>query len=155
MLFLYVLSLLSLTFGLRFELDASSTGNTRCVREFVGSEALVVVNVKTNGNQNDGQKLSLSITDNYENRYFFRENVLDHVYQTFSPSPGASFDICFTNKIDNPKSNSGYKSRDIDLEVLIGSSARDWSALQAAATPAIIEPHRASRTRAPVIMMVL
>lgn len=127
-----LLSLLSLSFALRFELDALANGNTRCIRDFVGSEPLVVVNVKTNGNANDGQKLSLTITDEFENRYFYRDNIVSHVYQTFSPSPGSSFDICFTNTLETAKGSSGRKMRDIELEVLIGSSARDWSALQAA-----------------------
>lgn len=132
LMFLLLLSFLSLAFGLRFELDAIAGGNTRCIREFVGSEALVVVNIKTNGSPNDGQRLTLSITDNDENRYFYRENVLDHVYQTFSPAPETSFDICFTNTIETSNGGSARRARDIELEVLIGSSARDWSVLQAA-----------------------
>lgn len=122
--------LLAVVSALRFELEATPNGNTRCIRDFVGTETLVVLNVKTNGRLNDGQGLSLRVTDNKGNQLAYRDRVTDKSYQTFAPTPDTSFDVCFTNTLEK-STGSGSRFREIELELQIGTAARDWAAFQA------------------------
>nr|AJE25519.1 ER vesicle protein [Starmerella bombicola] len=124
--------LLSVVSALKFELDATTGGNTRCIRDFVGSETLVVVKVKASGSLSDGQRLSMVITDSKDNRFAFRDNVVDKAYQTFSPTKDTSFDVCFTNHLDRATGSGGRRYREIDLDVQVGTNARDWQSYQAA-----------------------
>lgn len=124
--------LLSIVSALKFELEATANGNSRCIRDFVGSETLVVVKAKTSGSLSDGQRLSMAITDSKDNRFAFRDNIVDKVYQTFSPHKDTSFDVCFINFLDRATGSMGRKFREIELDVQVGTNARDWQAYQAA-----------------------
>lgn len=139
--------LLAVVQGLKFDLEANPNGNTRCVRDFVGSESLVVVKVKTNGNQNDGQQLSMEISDAKGNRYAYKNSITDKVHQAFSPSPDTSFDVCFTNRLNQATGNTAPRQRSIELDVQIGANARDWDAYQAAekVKPAEVELRQLSQ----------
>lgn len=117
--------------ALRFQLEARTDGKgTRCIRDFVGQENLVVVKVRTNGQRGDGQMLSMSINDSRGNKYGYKDDIIDRIYQTFVPSADTSFDVCFTNTLTQA-AGPGAKFRDIELEVEIGAAARDWNAVQA------------------------
>ncbi|GMM31839.1 Erv25 protein [Martiniozyma asiatica (nom. inval.)] len=133
-----VLLFVCTVWGLRFELQASQNDVApQCVREFVSDGQLVVVTVNTNGHVNDGQILSLSITDAEGNEYRKNDNVNGNFKVAFNAKETSSFDICFTNRI-----RPGYKSRnngpgkvlatEIELEIEAGSMAREWNAVQAA-----------------------
>lgn len=126
------LSLFHAVFALRFTLEAGpAPGNTRCIRDFVTKDTMVVVRTKTNGYQGDGQTLSTVIFDSKGNQYGYRENFVDEYKQVFTPSQDAVFDVCYTNKIVDSR-QTAHLTRDIELEVEIGASARDWNAVQAA-----------------------
>jgi len=117
--------------ALIFELEATTAGNTRCIRDFVGTETLVVLNAKTNGRVGDGQRLGMRVTDSKGNQLAYRDSVNEKAYQTFAPTQGTSFDVCFTNTLEQSTGSAGRRYREIDLELQIGAAARDWAAIQA------------------------
>ncbi|ODQ67494.1 hypothetical protein NADFUDRAFT_69289 [Nadsonia fulvescens var. elongata DSM 6958] len=114
--------------ALKFNLPAQPKGShPRCVRDFVTKGTLVVVNVKTNGQEGDGQELIVTITDNAGNDHGGKA-VLKKSRMAFTAPRDASFDVCFENIHTNTVPNL---YREVELDVEIGANARDWNALQA------------------------
>lgn len=126
-IFLTLFTLFNAVSALRLKIDAN--GQSRCIRDFVAKDTLVVVNARSDGYYGDGQKLSVLIQDVKGNKYAFRDSMGDTFRQAFTPSSDTSFDICFTNTLQNGR--SGQQSRHIELDVEIGAHARDWAAMQA------------------------
>lgn len=121
--------------ALRFELPATQGHDEtpQCVREFVTDGQLVVVSVQTNGRIGDGQVLSMKITNSDGDEYRRKDNIAGEIKVAFSAHDTSSFDICFTNRLQPGYIANGRQlSREIELEVEAGASARDWNAIQSA-----------------------
>ncbi|AWU76705.1 hypothetical protein CAS74_000644 [Pichia kudriavzevii] len=133
-LFFTLVAFLHAVNALRFELPAQANNpDPQCVREFVSDGQLVVVTVNTNGHPNDGQVLSLRITNADGDEYRRKDDISGNVKVAFSADETSSFDICFTNKVQpGYRSNGRQLSREIELEVESGANARDWNAIQSA-----------------------
>lgn len=120
--------------ALRFELAAQQHNpETQCVREFVNDGQLVVVTISTNGVSGDGQQLSVRITNADGDEYRRKDDIAGKIKIAFSADETSSFDICFTNRLQPGFiSNGRILSREIELEVEAGATARDWNAIQSA-----------------------
>lgn len=120
--------------ALRFEIPAQQGNNEpQCVREFVSDGQLVVVTVNTNGRVNDGQILSLRITNAAGDEYRRKDDIAGKIKLAFSADVTSSFDICFTNRLQPGYNANGRQlSREVELEVEAGANARDWNAIQSA-----------------------
>lgn len=133
-IFLCLFTLFSAVQALRFELPAQQQVNEPlCVREFVNDGQLVVVTVASSGHSGDGQLLSMKITNADGDEYRKKDNIDGNIKVAFSADETSSFDICFTNRLQpgyNP--NGRQLSREIELDVEAGASARDWNAIQSA-----------------------
>lgn len=126
--------LMASALALRFELSAEkSNPQPQCVREFVTDGQLVVVSVNTNGTPNDGQILSLRITNSDGDEYRRKDDIKGNFKVAFNAHETSSFDICFTNKIQPGWRNNGKPlTTEVELEVEAGANARDWNAIQSA-----------------------
>jgi hypothetical protein len=133
-IFLVFSAFLSIVNALRFEIPAQQgNGQPQCVREFVSDGQLVVVSVNTNGRSNDGQILSLRITNADGDEYRRKDDITGNIKVAFSADETSSFDICFTNRLQPGYNTHGTQlSREIELEVESGANARDWNAIQSA-----------------------
>lgn len=133
-IWLSLFAFLSAVTALRFEIPAQQGNNEpQCVREFVSGGQLVVVTVNTNGHMNDGQILSLRITNADGDEYRRKDDIVGNSKLAFSVDETSSFDICFINRLQPGYSANGRQlSREIELEVESGASARDWNAIQSA-----------------------
>lgn len=117
-------------FAVKFSVDARPKGfPPRCIRDFVQKGKMVVVKVDTDGSRGDGQTLNLHVQDNKGNEYGRKKDVAGEVRLAFTAHDDASVDVCFENV--GPDGNSQLK-REIELNVEIGSQARDWNQVQAA-----------------------
>lgn len=72
--------------------------------------------------------LLLQISDNKGNEYGRKKDIAGEVRVAFTAHDDAAFDVCFENVI----AGSHATKRDIELNVEIGSQARDWNQVQAA-----------------------
>lgn len=132
---LFVLALFTVqTSALKFTLEAKTKGSPpRCVRDFVNKGKMVIVKAKVNGNRGDGQVVNLHIQDNKGNEYGRKKNVAgSEVSVAFTAHEDSAFDICFENVLTGNGRSYPAPSRDIELNVEIGSQARDWNQVQAA-----------------------
>lgn len=122
---------ITLALGLHLEVPSSTNPKPVCIRDFVQPSQLVVVNVKTNSVAGDGQKLNMRITDRNGNEYRTIYDVRRTANIAFT-SQSTAFDICFTNTMVHKWIKSSSPSREIELDVETGASARDWNAVQSA-----------------------
>ncbi|KAK7202529.1 endoplasmic reticulum vesicle protein [Myxozyma melibiosi] len=115
--------------ALKFAVHTRPAGHPseRCIRNFVQRDAMVIVNVKTNGQKGDGQVLNLRIIDTVGNEYGRPKDVAGDVRYVFTALADAAFDVCFENIQVDGKAAGG--SREVDLDIDIGADARDWNAL--------------------------
>lgn len=72
-----------LSYGLKFELQAESRPQERCIRNFVNKDTLVVVTANIDGNRGDGQRVDMHVREDYEEPHKHkgterRERVLIH-----------------------------------------------------------------------------
>lgn len=125
--------LLLATFGqaLKFEVEAKRANDVRerCIRNFVGSDTLVVVTAIVSGNKGDGQVVNMRIRDQLGNEYGRPKDVAGEKRVVFTSLADAAFDVCFENVLSGGKTNK-YLSRDVELDVDIGADAKDWAAIQ-------------------------
>lgn len=123
--------LLTLAAALKIDVPALDIARPVCVRDFVGKDQLVVIQVKTDGYKGDGQRLQLTVFDTVGNQFARKTDLNQESRISFTTHDSAAIDICFANFLD--RSSKGYQlSREVNLEVESGSSARDWNALQTA-----------------------
>lgn len=123
----------SVVSALQVELVARESPEPVCIRDFVGQHQLVVVNVKSDGNQGDGQKLQLTVYDTLGNQFYKKNDINKDVRVSFTTHEAAAIDICLTNFLDRNRGGQRvYLSRNVELDVESGSSARDWNILQTA-----------------------
>lgn len=120
---------MSMVTALRFEVVAESKPQPVCIRDFVGANQLVVVNINTDGRAGDGQVLDVSITDSIGNKYSNRKNIVGSAKIAFTSHHSVAFDVCFTNRLEQKHSRSKLQ-RSIELEIESGAAARDWNSLQ-------------------------
>lgn len=123
---------IQLSAALLVELPALEKAEPVCIRDFIGQDQLVVVNVKTSGRSGDGQRLQMVIKDTMGNILSKRNEVNKDVRVSFTTYDAVAVDICFTNILERTNNRRVYLSREVELEVESGSSARDWNAVQAA-----------------------
>lgn len=114
-----------------------------CIRDFVGRDQMVVVNLKTTGYRGDGQQLLLTVHDTLGNRFYKKDDISGEVRAVFTTQDAAAIDICLTNRVE-PGRNRVYLTREIEIDVESGAAARDWNAVQAAEKlqPAEVELRR-------------
>lgn len=125
--------LLGLVSALQVEIVARESPEPVCIRDFVGEHQLVVVNVKSDGHQGDGQKLQLTVYDTLGNQFYKKNDINKDTRVSFTTHESAAVDICLTNFLDRNRGGQRvYMSRHVELEVESGSAARDWNALQMA-----------------------
>lgn len=124
-------ALLGMAAALNLEIPALERPEPVCIRDFVGQNQLVVINVKTSGQKGDGQRLEFTVRDTLGNQFARKNGVDRETRVSFNSHDSAAIDICFKNVLERRPAR-GYMSRDVELEVESGSSARDWNALQAA-----------------------
>lgn len=130
--FAYILSsLMSLAFGLNMEILANANPEPVCIRDFVGEEQLVVINIATNGRAGDGQQLNVVVSDSLGNELRRKNDIGSSAKITFMSFHSAAFDVCFTNQLES-RSRYTHLSREIELDIESGAAARDWNAIQAA-----------------------
>ncbi|CAN3359667.1 endoplasmic reticulum vesicle protein 25 [Diutina catenulata] len=114
--------------ALHLEVPASQNPVPVCIRDFVGSQQHVTVNMKISGRKGDGQKLDLKITDTLGNEFSRKHDIGGTVKVAFTSHDAAAFDVCFTNSY----SGHGTGVKEIELDIESGAAARDWNAQQAA-----------------------
>lgn len=112
---------------LRFDVHAKVNSEPMCVRDFIQDGQLVVVNIFSSGFVGDGQILSLKIVDSVGNEYRTKKDFAGQLRVAFTAHSTALFDICFDNILVN-KNNVAF--RELELEIELGSAARDWNAIQ-------------------------
>lgn len=117
--------------ALQIELPALENPQPVCIRDFVGRDQLVVVNVKLSGFQGDGQRLQLTVVDTVGNQFAKKNDIHRETRISFTTHEAAAIDICLTNHLEHGGRRE-YRSRDVELDVESGASARDWNALQTA-----------------------
>ncbi|KAH3900344.1 probable Endoplasmic reticulum vesicle protein 25 [Saccharomycodes ludwigii] len=114
--------------GLRFELQAKETPDPYCIRDFVSEGQLVVVDVESDGRLGDGQVLNMVIRDTVGNEYRRKKDLVGEFRIAFNAPSNAAFDVCFENLL---KVKGKVMTRNIELDIEIGSQARDWNKIQA------------------------
>ncbi|KAK9366738.1 emp24/gp25L/p24 family/GOLD-domain-containing protein [Lipomyces kononenkoae] len=116
--------------GLKMIVNAQPAGSVipRCIRNFVQKDALVVVNVKTNGKKGDGQVLNMSIMDSVGNEYGRPKDLVGESRTAFTAHANAAFDVCFEN-VQQGSRAYGTLYREVDLDIDIGADARDWNSV--------------------------
>ncbi|KAK5942554.1 vesicle coat component [Knufia obscura] len=125
---LFLLPLLS--YALKFELQAESRPQERCIRNFVNRDTLVVVTATIDGSRGDGQRVDMHIKDAVGNEYGRPKDVAGEKRMAFTSLADTAFDVCFTNTMTGRSSYT--MTRHVELDIDIGADARDWSAVQAA-----------------------
>ncbi|KAL6941207.1 vesicle coat component [Hanseniaspora osmophila] len=118
----------SLTQALHFELESKPVPEPYCIRDFVGEGQLVVVEVNSDGNVGDGQVLNMYIRDTTGNEYRRKKDFAGELRIAFTAPSVAAFDVCFENTLQI-RGKSLYRNVELDIEV--GSQARDWNKIQA------------------------
>lgn len=129
-LWLVLAFLTSIVTALQVEVPARENPEPVCIRDFVGQNQLVVVNIKSDGHQGDGQRLQLTIIDTLGNQFHKKNDINKEVRASFTTHEAAAIDICLTNFLDQNLRQRTYLSRHVELGVESGASARDWNILQ-------------------------
>ncbi|GEQ66986.1 hypothetical protein JCM33374_g649 [Metschnikowia sp. JCM 33374] len=129
---LFLSVLVALAAALQLEVPAQDSATPVCIRDFVGKDQVVVINVKTDGSKGDGQKLQLTVTDTLGNQFSRKNDIVKDIRVSFTTHDSAAIDICFTNFLDRGYGGHRDLSREVNLEVESGAAARDWNALQTA-----------------------
>lgn len=129
-LWLVLAFLSSVVSALQVELIAREHPEPVCIRDFVGQNQLVVVNVKSDGYQGDGQKLQMTVYDTLGNQFHKKNDISKDVRVSFTTHEAAAIDICLSNFLDKDRKQRTYLSRHVELDVESGASARDWNVLQ-------------------------
>ncbi|KAH6609719.1 endoplasmic reticulum vesicle 25 [Trichoderma cornu-damae] len=129
-----LLLLVSAANALKFDLIAHSGGESakkeRCIRNFVGSDTLVVVTSTVDGYKGDGMVVNIHVRDAIGNEYGRAKDVAGESRIVFTSHADAAFDVCFENLLTGPN-KPNVKVRVIELDIDIGADAKDWSAIQA------------------------
>lgn len=126
-----VFVLITRVFALQVELIAREKPEPVCIRDFVGENQLVVVNIKSDGYQGDGQRLQLTVYDTLGNQFHKKSDINKDVRVSFTTHEAAAVDICLSNFLDRSAQRT-YLSRHVELDVESGAAARDWNILQTA-----------------------
>lgn len=129
-----LLLLVSAANALKFDLLAHPGGESlkkeRCIRNFVGSDTLVVVTSTIDGYKGDGMVVNIHVRDAIGNEYGRAKDVAGESRIVFTSHADAAFDVCFENLFSGstkPRQNL----RVVELDIDIGADAKDWSAIQA------------------------
>ncbi|EMG49157.1 Protein ERV25 [Candida maltosa Xu316] len=117
--------------ALHLEIPALPNPKPICIRDFVQENQMVVINIKTDGNKGDGQRLDLKVSDSIGNEYRSKKNIVGHAKVAFTSHHNAAFDICLTNYQEHKWQNHQQTFRSVELDIESGAAARDWNALQA------------------------
>ncbi|PMD23633.1 hypothetical protein NA56DRAFT_643719 [Hyaloscypha hepaticicola] len=119
--------------ALKFDIEAASKGDakgTRCIRNFVAKDTLVVVTATVGGYKGDGMVVNMHIKDAVGNEYGRPKDVAGEQRMAFTSHADASFDVCFENYFSGSKGVQ-QPFRHVELDIDIGADAKDWSAVQA------------------------
>ena len=139
--FLFTLSsILTLLQGLRFELGESK--EPYCIRDFATPGQLIVVDVVTDdANSGKEAQLDMFIRDTAGNEYRKKKDIFGDLKVAFTcPDNGiVAFDVCFEHTIPYSTSKKSYRNsanspsliRFVELDIEMGSQARDWNKIQA------------------------
>lgn len=122
--------LANLAAALHLEVFATPRPEPVCIRDFVGQNQLVVLNLKSSGYQGDGQRLMVTVVDTMGNQFAKKNDIVKDTRISFTTHESTAVDICFSNVM--VREGSPHMSREIELDVESGAGARDWNALQAA-----------------------
>ncbi|KAM0254939.1 hypothetical protein ACHAQJ_006247 [Trichoderma viride] len=129
-----LLLLVSAANALKFDLLAHSGSESlkkeRCVRNFVGSDTLVVVTSTVDGFKGDGMLVNIHVRDAIGNEYGRAKDVAGESRIVFTSHADAAFDVCFENLLVGPNKPK-VNLRVVELDIDIGADAKDWSAIQA------------------------
>ncbi|ORY83771.1 emp24/gp25L/p24 family/GOLD-domain-containing protein [Protomyces lactucae-debilis] len=131
-LLLSLLSLVSLSTALKFDLEAQPAGynRPRCIKDYVGADTMVVVTAHLSGTQGDGQKVDITITDLHGNQYNKPRNVAGESRSAFTVHQDTHILVCFYNELQSNGQQGAV--RHVELDVDIGADAMDWAAIQKA-----------------------
>lgn len=121
---------MNLVSALNLEVFATGKPEPVCVRDFVGQNQLVVVNIKSSGYQGDGQRLQVTVYDTMGNQFARKNDIYKETRISFTTHESTAIDICFYNVM--VREGNHHMSREIELDIESGAGARDWNALQAA-----------------------
>lgn len=119
--------LLAVVQALHVEVPALSNPVPVCIRDFVGENQLVVVNIKSLGYRGDGQNLDVVVTDSLGNVHGKKKNIVGNTKVAFTSHSAVAFDVCFTNAVVGLT----IGSKEVELDIELGAAARDWNAVQA------------------------
>lgn len=122
--------LANLVSALHLEVFATGRPEPVCIRDFVGQNQLVVLNLKTTGYQGDGQRLQVTVFDTMGNQFAKKNDIYKETRISFTTHDSTAIDVCFYNVM--VREGNHHMSREIELDIESGSGARDWNALQAA-----------------------
>ncbi|KAL6889544.1 emp24/gp25L/p24 family/GOLD domain-containing protein [Trichoderma longibrachiatum] len=129
-----LLLLASAASALKFDLVAHTGGESlkkeRCIRNFVGSDTLVVVTSTVDGYKGDGMVVNIHVRDAIGNEYGRAKDVAGESRIVFTSHADAAFDVCFENLMVGPN-KPAINLRTVELDIDIGADAKDWSAIQA------------------------
>ncbi|EHK27140.1 uncharacterized protein TRIVIDRAFT_34068 [Trichoderma virens Gv29-8] len=129
-----LLLLVSAANALKFDLIAHTGGESlkkeRCIRNFVGSDTLVVVTSTVDGYKGDGMLVNIHVRDAIGNEYGRSKDVVGESRIVFTSHADAAFDVCFENLMVGPN-KPAINLRVVELDIDIGADAKDWSAIQA------------------------
>ncbi|OBA28630.1 hypothetical protein HANVADRAFT_93529 [Hanseniaspora valbyensis NRRL Y-1626] len=138
---LFLTSLFCLASGLRFDLEESR--EPYCIRDFASPGQLVVVDITTDeANSGKEAQLDIFIKDTAGNEYRKKKDIYGEVKVVFTcPDNGiVAFDVCFVHTVPLGSSNNNRRNRNarstqttrfVELDIEIGSQARDWNKIQA------------------------
>lgn len=129
--FIAVTALFGFISALNMEVLAKANPEPICIRDFVGEDQMVVINIKTDGKVGDGQQLNMVVVDSLGNELRKKNDIGSYAKVTFTSFHSAAFDVCFTNYLEL-KTRYSHLARLIELDIESGAAARDWNAVQAA-----------------------
>lgn len=109
---------------------AHDSKNTRCIRNFVSKDTLVMVTATIGGSKGDGMQMNIYIKDTVLNEYARAKDVVGEKRMAFTSLADSAFDVCFENVLVNKKGSQSHV-RHVELDVDIGADAKDWSKIQA------------------------
>lgn len=126
--------------GLRFELGESK--EPYCIRDFATPGQLIVVDILTDtANSGKEAQLDMFIRDTAGNEYRRKKDIFGDLKVAFTcPDNGiVAFDVCFEHIIPYSTSKKSYRNnrnspaltRFVELDIEMGSQARDWNKIQA------------------------
>ncbi|KAG9248592.1 emp24/gp25L/p24 family/GOLD-domain-containing protein [Calycina marina] len=124
--------LLAFSSALKFDSEAFHQGDprgTRCIRNFVSRDTLVVVTATVDGYRGDGMIVNMHIKDAVGNEYGRPKDVAGEQRMAFTSHADASFDVCFENYLSGAQ-GVRHPFRHVELDIDIGADAKDWSAVQ-------------------------